>query len=78
MTIQTLVRQYQWPLPRALQMATSNVADFLGFNNKGRIQLLRDADLLVFDTNMNLQYVFAKAKLLKTPSWTQTAWFPCV
>lgn len=59
-TIKELVQRDQLPLSDALKLLTSNVADYWKLNRKGRIQEGYDADLLVFDQDLNLHSVFAK------------------
>jgi len=77
--IRTMVLDHGWSIDLAFSLATSNTASYLGFVNKGRIGIGYDADLLVLDpATLNLNYVFAKGNLLKTPNATAQAMFPCM
>lgn len=51
-------------LNMALNFVSTNIANNLEFENKGEIKSNKDADLLVFDDEMNLKYVIAKGKIL--------------
>lgn len=77
-TLKKLVLKHNWPLDRALPLCTSNVATYLGFNRKGFIKTGLDADILVLDRNLTVQYHFAKGVTLKTPTYIKRAMFPCL
>jgi len=50
----------------AVKMMSLVPAKILGFDNKkGRIKKGYDADIVIFDENINVKYVFVKGKLLK-------------
>ncbi|NLY21491.1 MAG: beta-aspartyl-peptidase [Tissierellia bacterium] len=51
-------------LEQVLPLFTSNVADQLKLSRKGCIEENRDADLLILDSNLNLESVIAKGKWL--------------
>ncbi|BBM97801.1 beta-aspartyl-dipeptidase (metallo-type) [Marchantia polymorpha subsp. ruderalis] len=75
-TIRRLVLEAGWPLERALQFSTVNPATFLSLPRKGRLEVGVDADLLVIDAEqLDLQFVFAKGQMMKSPSWTKRGWF---
>ena len=57
--IRDLVRREILPLSKALQLVTSNPARILQLKQKGRIETGLDADFLLLDDNMDLQWVFA-------------------
>ncbi len=67
-----------WSISDAIQFSTINPATFLEFNTKGRVEQFYDADLLIFNDKMEVQYVIAKGKILKTPNYTHHDMFPCV
>lgn len=50
------------PLNEALTTLTSNVADLLKLNKKGRLRVGNDADLLVLDSNLGVQDVMARGQ----------------
>ena len=65
----------KWPLDQSLPFFTSNVADYFGFTNKGRIRENFDADILILDKQYSLQYVIANGRVLKTPETVQKGFF---
>lgn len=54
------------PLKEAVRMATENPARRIGANNKGRIAVGMDADLVLFDENIDVKWVMAKGKILRS------------
>jgi beta-aspartyl-dipeptidase (metallo-type) len=58
-----LVKTKNISVPDALSLVTSNVADNLGLNNKGRLQVGKDSDFCVFDNSWNLKTVISKGKI---------------
>ena len=55
------------PLVHAVRMASANPAKHLNvFDRKGSIQIGKDADLVVFDENVNVKSVFVRGKELFT------------
>ena len=77
--VRTMIMDYKWPIELAFSLATRNTASYLGFVNKGEIQVGKDADVLVLDpATLDLQYFFANGKMLKSPTATATAMFPCM
>ena len=50
------------PLETALSTITSNPADILHLNKKGRVQEAYDADLCILDKNLQLIKVIARGK----------------
>eukprot|EP01100_Stratorugosa_tubuloviscum_P004120 TRINITY_DN2014_c5_g1_i1.p1 TRINITY_DN2014_c5_g1~~TRINITY_DN2014_c5_g1_i1.p1 ORF type:complete len:438 (-),score=201.07 TRINITY_DN2014_c5_g1_i1:200-1513(-) len=75
-TIKNLVLK-GWPLEQALPLATTNPASFLAFSKKGQIKVGNDADFIVVNENLEIQYVVANGKILKTPTWVAKGMFPC-
>lgn len=63
-TFRRLVRQYDIPFEAALQTVTSNVAECQHLNGKGRIQAGCDADLVVFDQNLEVLHVIARGRFM--------------
>lgn len=54
-----------WDLPNVIRMATLTPAEYLGIGDrKGKIAEGYEADLLIVDRNLNIQYVFLKGKLV--------------
>ncbi|CAM6021666.1 unnamed protein product [Sphagnum balticum] len=75
-TIRRLVLQGGWKLEDALVFSTTNPASFLAFKNKGMLKVGGDADVLVLNAQtLQLQYVIARGKVLKTPEWTYSGMF---
>ncbi|GAA0078237.1 beta-aspartyl-peptidase [Clostridium sp. CTA-5] len=66
-TVESLYREvkesiikHKIPIEDAIRVITSNVADILKLNNKGRINAGKDADLVIVDENtLNIETVFA-------------------
>jgi len=57
-----LIKLGNYPIEKAFQLITSNPAKNLGLKNKGKIEVGYDADLCVFDEQLNLTDVFANGK----------------
>jgi len=53
------------PIHEAVQMATENPAKRIGANRKGRIAVGMDADLVVFDSNIDVQLVMSNGRIIK-------------
>ncbi|GAB4283270.1 MAG: beta-aspartyl-peptidase [Marinilabiliales bacterium] len=51
-------------MEKALKPVTSNVADILKLNSKGRIKTGNDADMVVLDKNYEIQHVFALGQIM--------------
>ena len=58
-----MVKTKNISVPDALSLVTSNVADNLGLNNKGRLEVGKDSDFCVFDSSWNLKTVISKGKI---------------
>ncbi|TVQ12246.1 MAG: beta-aspartyl-peptidase [Bacteroidetes bacterium] len=58
------VREEKIDLELALTVATSNIADILWLKNKGRIEVAKDADLVVLDQDFNIIHLVAMGKLM--------------
>ena len=52
------------PLEIALQVLTSNPATVLKLKQKGRIETEKDADIILFDKDFKIKYLFAKGKIM--------------
>ncbi|MGC9374953.1 MAG: beta-aspartyl-peptidase [Bacteroidales bacterium] len=52
------------PLEKALKVVTSNVADILKLNNKGRLVNGKDADLVILDHNFKIYSLIAQGKIV--------------
>ncbi|MEW6045344.1 MAG: beta-aspartyl-peptidase [Bacillota bacterium] len=63
----SLVRQARVPLERALQVVTSNVASVLKLQRKGRLLPGMDADIAVFDGDLNVLQVWCRGRRLHPP-----------
>jgi len=51
------------PLPETIQMMTENPAKVMGLTTKGRLMEGYDADLVIFDDNIQVKAVFVDGKL---------------
>ncbi len=58
------VENEKMTLSDALKPVTSNVADILKLKNKGRIQVQKDADLVVLNDKNEIEFVIANGKIL--------------
>ena len=63
-TVQALVNEENVPLPTALGTVTSSPAHVLNLRQKGRIASGADADLVVLDSDLNVDRVYAKGQLM--------------
>lgn len=61
-TLRQLVTQHKLPLEQALRPLTRTVAEFLGFEHKGRLAAGCDADILVLNQALEVSYLWAKGK----------------
>lgn len=62
--IKECVFKEQIPLEIALRSITCNPAKILKLKNKGKLQIGFDADLCILDENLDVDYVFAKGKMM--------------
>ena len=76
--LKEMILEYNWSITEAFRLATSNTADYLLLNNKGKLLVGRDADLLILDQNLDINYVISKGIILKTPTFTTQGMFPCM
>lgn len=53
-----------FPLEKALQVVTSNVADILKLKNKGRIRTGNDADIVLLDSNNIISDLIARGQIM--------------
>lgn len=59
------IKGYKVPIEEAIKVITSNVANILKLDNKGRIKEGRDADLVIVDEeSLDIDMVIAKGKIL--------------
>jgi beta-aspartyl-dipeptidase (metallo-type) len=59
-----LVVQDKLPLEKALKVVTSNPADILKLNNKGRIEAGKDADLVILDKEYQISDIIARGRFM--------------
>jgi len=59
-----LVHKGKLPIEEAFKLVTTNPAENLGLQHKGRIKVGNDADLCCFDEDLTLKDVFAKGELM--------------
>jgi len=52
------------PLEKALKVITSNVADALKLKQKGRVEVGKDADVVLFDKSFNICYMVAMGNMM--------------
>ena len=52
------------PLEKAIKVITSNVADALKLKQKGRVEVGKDADLVLFDKSFNICYMVAMGNIM--------------
>eukprot|EP00002_Diphylleia_rotans_P006888 TRINITY_DN1632_c0_g1_i2.p1 TRINITY_DN1632_c0_g1~~TRINITY_DN1632_c0_g1_i2.p1 ORF type:complete len:469 (-),score=105.60 TRINITY_DN1632_c0_g1_i2:3099-4505(-) len=74
-TVKTLVVTHRWSVQDAIRIVTANPATAMKLSGKGRITVGQDADILILDSQWNLQYVFAKGQKMKTPTWIKKGMF---
>lgn len=60
------VLSYNVPLEKALMTVTKNPAHMLKLKNKGLISKDKDADILLLDENLDIKFVMARGKILKS------------
>ena len=60
----SIVKAGVLPFDKALQLITCNVADALKLEDKGRIAVGKDADLIVWNDDLTLNKVFARGRLM--------------
>mgnify|MGYP002625184656 CR=1 FL=1 len=64
--VKNAILNYNVPIEEAIKVITSNVADFLKLNQKGRIEKYKDADfVLVDEKTLEIKDVFANGKCIK-------------
>lgn len=64
--IKVLIEKYSLPVEIAISFITSNVARIMGLKgHKGEICVGADADIVIWDEQINIEYVFAKGKIAK-------------
>jgi N-acetylglucosamine-6-phosphate deacetylase len=56
--VRTMVREVNVPLGEAIAMATENPARAIGLENKGRLAVGADADLVVLSPQLNVMQTF--------------------
>ena len=65
--VRTMVQLAQVPLPDAIRMITQTPAEIAGIDNHyGSVKVGRNADIVVFDKNINIKKVFLDGKLIIT------------
>lgn len=70
--LRLLVRERGWALETALALATAGPAHVLGLQRKGRLAPGADADVLLLDPGtLDLRFVVARGRLVKTPAWVR-------
>lgn len=81
--VRDLVKKHGWDIGDAFSLCTSNPGKraFFGYSlistgnflqlKKGELKEGRDADVLVLDQDLNVQYVFSKGEMMKDPTWTK-------
>ena len=63
-TVRTMVQKVDVPLLEAVQMATATPADIGGFKQKGRLEPGYDADLILFDEDINIELTMIAGRLV--------------
>ena len=59
------IKKYNVPMEDAIKVITSNVAEFLKLNNKGKIEEGRDADFVIVNKDsLDIDMVIAKGKIV--------------
>ncbi len=58
------IKVYDVSIEEALMTITKNPADILKLTNKGEIKVNLDADLVLLDDELNIQYVIANGKIM--------------
>jgi len=62
--VRNMVKLVNAPLQDAIKMATINPAKEFGFDNKGRLEKGRDADVIVIDNDVNVYMTFVRGDLV--------------
>ena len=63
--VKNSIQEYGVPIEEAIKVITSNVAEFLKLNNKGKIEVGRDADFVIVNKyNLDIDIVIAKGKVV--------------
>ncbi len=62
--VRTMYKKAGVSLPDAVKMLTQNPAEIMGLNSKGRIKPDFDADLVIFDDDINVKTVIADGRVL--------------
>lgn len=70
--VRDLIKKHGWDVADAFAVCTSNPGNYLQLK-KGEIKEGRDADIVVLNENIEVQYVFGRGEVLKTPTWTKKA-----
>ncbi len=63
--VKELIINYNYPLEKAISFATTNPANLLLLNNKGKIEEEYDADMLILDKDYEINQVICKGKIRK-------------
>jgi len=59
-----LALREQFPIEKALQVVTSNVAEILKLKSKGRIQPGKDADVVILDSDFQIVHMIAMGEMM--------------
>lgn len=60
--VRTMIQKAEVPIWEAVGMMTENPAKVLGLSKKGLLDAGYDADILIFDENINIKKVFVMGK----------------
>jgi N-acetylglucosamine-6-phosphate deacetylase len=64
-TVRTMIQVAEVPLMEAVRMATVTPAVIMGVNNrKGSLVVGKDADIVIFDSNINIKKTIIKGKVV--------------
>ena len=59
------IQEHNVPIEQAIKVITSNVAEFLKLDNKGKIEEGRDADFVIVNKDsLDIDMVIAKGKIV--------------
>jgi len=65
--VKIMVNDYAIPVEKVISFITINVARIMGLQGrKGEISIGADADIVIWDDKMNIDYVFAKGNIAKS------------
>ena len=68
--IRTMIQVADIPLTEAISMMTVNPAKLLNvYHKKGSISVGKDADLIIFDENINIKSTFVNGQLIWSEKW---------